>query len=330
MGSPLDVRDVNDSPGAPARRERGREPTCPRCGYDLSGHVSAWNTPSPTAWGSSCPLDGQCSECGLAFAWREVLSPMHAAPAWSFEHGACPRSALATMRRMALPWRFWREMGLHHPVRPKRLLALLVGVGIVSQIALSLVAGALSYGRAEAMSSIQPRFPATPRDFAVGAIGPHIDWRWVDKALTVSPWSMLVVLAWALPLLLFLALGDTLCVAKVRFSHLLRIGVLSLIVAILYVQGDAALWWLEEYQSSVNLAARRGVTTGLLTPRVPVELARPSLALLFLSWLALWWWGAIATYMRLSRPRMVFLVMHGTAMFGTGVLYLSFLVWIVH
>ena len=54
---------------------------------------------------------------------------------------------------------------------------------------------------------------------------------------------------------------------------------------------------------------------------------RAGVAVFFL-WLAAWWFFAIKRYMRLPRPWLVFLVMHTTAMFATGVLFLAFEVWI--
>jgi hypothetical protein len=38
---------------------------CPRCGYDLSGTIAAWEC--------SCPVDGVCGECGLGFRWAGLF-----------------------------------------------------------------------------------------------------------------------------------------------------------------------------------------------------------------------------------------------------------------
>ncbi len=104
-------------------------PTCPRCGYDLSGHTATWET--------SCPLGGQCSECGLRFAWREVLRDDERENPRHVEH--CSRRAIpfATVRTLlwcALPWVFWKRVKLHHEPRVGRMAAWLVIVLLGAQL----------------------------------------------------------------------------------------------------------------------------------------------------------------------------------------------------
>ena len=93
------------------------EARCPRCGYDLRGVVGAWE--------SSCPLEGVCSECGLAVRWAEVLRPEKFAPWWCVESvprlRAVPLSASATMLRSFRPWTFWRELKMSQRIRWGRL-----------------------------------------------------------------------------------------------------------------------------------------------------------------------------------------------------------------
>ena len=92
---------------------------CPRCGYDQSA--------IPPTWTSQCPVEGQCSECGLVFPWRDIFDPMRDIPRWSFEH--VPRkkkrtlilAAFRTLLRSMLPWKFWRTVELRWPVRGRRL-----------------------------------------------------------------------------------------------------------------------------------------------------------------------------------------------------------------
>lgn len=47
---------------------------CPRCGYDLRGTIATWM--------QQCPLEGQCTECGLRFEWRELMSVRFLMPRW--------------------------------------------------------------------------------------------------------------------------------------------------------------------------------------------------------------------------------------------------------
>ena len=51
-------------------------PTCPRCGYDLSGIVASWK--------DACPLTGICSECVLEFQCRYLLDPRFKIKPWFF------------------------------------------------------------------------------------------------------------------------------------------------------------------------------------------------------------------------------------------------------
>lgn len=61
-----DSSQRNGSSSPPAR--------CPRCRYDLRSAVAGWL--------DQCPLEGRCSECGLAFAWQEVMDPAKLPHAW--------------------------------------------------------------------------------------------------------------------------------------------------------------------------------------------------------------------------------------------------------
>ena len=73
--------------------EPSRDPRCPRCGYDLRGVV--------TTWADACPLESTCSECGLFFAWSEVIGPLAPRPGWCVEFAATwwgvPWRAIKTM-----------------------------------------------------------------------------------------------------------------------------------------------------------------------------------------------------------------------------------------
>ncbi len=53
---------------------------CPRCEHDLRT--------APLAWRTDCPLEGTCTECGLRFAWADLLSRGRAYPRWAVEGAA--------------------------------------------------------------------------------------------------------------------------------------------------------------------------------------------------------------------------------------------------
>jgi hypothetical protein len=90
---------------------------CPRCGYDLRGLVATWE--------DCCPLEGVCSECGLALRWAEVLVPEKFEPLWCVECApgwrSVPRAAWRTLIRSFWPWRFWSRLRMSLRIRRGRL-----------------------------------------------------------------------------------------------------------------------------------------------------------------------------------------------------------------
>ncbi|MCC6229518.1 MAG: hypothetical protein IT432_09855 [Phycisphaerales bacterium] len=103
-------------------------PHCPRCGYDLSGHASAWR--------DSCPTAGTCSECGHSFHWGELFFPLRHAPSWSFEHSTRPTVALVlSWWRSLRPRSFWSRLQMHHPIVPARLWVALAATLLLMHLA---------------------------------------------------------------------------------------------------------------------------------------------------------------------------------------------------
>ncbi len=90
---------------------------CPRCGYDLRGAIATWQ--------EACPIDGICTECGLRFAWREILSTRFTMPKWCIEAKrgamAVPRQVAGTAARTWWPWAFWSGLHMTHLTRWRRL-----------------------------------------------------------------------------------------------------------------------------------------------------------------------------------------------------------------
>lgn len=112
---------------------------CPRCGYDLSGAHAA----------SAGALAGTCSECGLNFAWSDVLSGHLHTPAFSYEHGPWydARRFIATAARAALGVPLWRKLRMVHPIVPGRLVVFALAiVASCHVLAVALVLVALRYG----------------------------------------------------------------------------------------------------------------------------------------------------------------------------------------
>lgn len=113
---------------------------CPRCGYDQSGIVATWT--------EACPLEGICSECGYAFAWRQIYDPAEKALPGFIEH--CRRRwivpcAFRTLLWTIVPWWFWSKVKMHHRIVPRRWLAWLA-VTVLGLYAVNVLSsGALLY-----------------------------------------------------------------------------------------------------------------------------------------------------------------------------------------
>lgn len=124
--APFDAANQN----AVDRSLSRRSIRCPRCGYDQRGVIAAWK--------EFCPIDGTCAECGLTFLWRDVLNPIDPVANWSVEQArswiALPWRAIRTLMMMAMPWRFWAQIQMHHPIRVAPIAAMyaLIAVFIVA------------------------------------------------------------------------------------------------------------------------------------------------------------------------------------------------------
>lgn len=93
-----------------------QSPSCPRCGYDLTGVVESWV--------EQCPVEGVCSECGLEFAWCDLLVESRRKIPWLYEHcnGLAAGYAIEMVPRALLARRFWRKVQLHHRPNVARLI----------------------------------------------------------------------------------------------------------------------------------------------------------------------------------------------------------------
>ena len=99
-----------------------RNTICPRCGYDLRGIIETWT--------DQYPLQGICAECGLEFAWAEVLVPDKFEPRWCIEYAperiGVLVGAFKTLLRSFWPWYFFSSLKMSHKIRPRRLSLYLV------------------------------------------------------------------------------------------------------------------------------------------------------------------------------------------------------------
>jgi hypothetical protein len=207
------------------------EPRCPRCGYDLSGVVASWR--------DSCPLEGVCSECGLAFIWRDVCNPNYGSAPRLFEHATrrYVSSFLLTLGLVHTPWRLWRRLLMEHWVAPLRLaLFSVLGFVAICGAGAPLVLALVTVIRFEA-----PRW-----------------WNW-RRVLAAPTWEVgatrgwLAVGAMLAPFLLmpmsFVLVATSMRRASVRPAHLARITAYSLPVTAWLLIGSAislhAATWID-------------------------------------------------------------------------------------
>ncbi|MBC7834638.1 MAG: hypothetical protein H7Y88_05995, partial [Phycisphaerales bacterium] len=258
---------------------------CPRCGYDLGGVIKAWS--------ASCPLEGECSECGLTFAWCDVILGSLRPPKWSFEHAKrwLVWRLERTLARSLTPWRLWRTLRMEHPVRLGRLAVYLIGALVVYTTTL------LVLGIAEPLvwNAVQGRGAWTWTQMSrengaalvVRAIWPYSDRYWSGGSSLDGTAPLLCIISAATMLVpvCFVLLPSTLRSCRVRRVHLVRIGAYS-------VAGVTAPWLLLRM---IDLFAASGLMVPLVWVIETKWLAPTGSAL----WLLFYWPLACRQYLRL-------------------------------
>lgn len=288
-------------------------PECPRCGYGLTGLVQSWAV--------SCPLEGRCSECGLVFAWRDALNPQFSFPRWCVEGGNGLDVALRSVKTLFMilrPWRFWRELQMHHPLRVQRIALVLLLCVPLFHVIFATSAGIGTYrsasnasltggpgvrnvwtrvGRAAAWpysspNVISPNGPVYRASYRYTFQFHVAGWRAVrfgihdslipdDELIAFSERGFSFCLATLLAPVGFLLLPASRRIARVRWRHILRITCYSLVMAIIPIGFDC-------YAQTAGLP-RRWVGE--------VVLAMTGLAALAL---VSWWAFATSRYLRIA------------------------------
>ncbi len=287
---------------------------CPRCGYDLSGTVASWS--------GQCPVDGVCSECGLGFGWRDVLSPVFNREARLFEHCATRRLAnfRHTLVRSLRPWSFWRWVRMEHDIDLRRAWFVgIMGAGITH----AAVSAILMLGILAVLFIIwlaERQWWWYEAQWATIQVAWPLGWadNWGLDAV-LSPVGVAIIL-WPLAVPLgYCFLGETFRRARVRGVHLWRItaytlpalplllGVQTLIITIAWGIDVLGVWltWWDELTASGWLAVYLGI--GL--------------------WLLLCWGHATQRYLRLPNPWLVAFVMVFMGGLAASTAYISLIAW---
>jgi len=273
-------------------------PICPKCGYDQSGEILTWQ--------SRCPLDGRCPECGLGFAWGDVFDPSRTELRWYVEHAHSKWAMLkrtgGTLRRLALPWVYWRAVGVEPEVRLRALLlwAVLMATGLHMLVSIPIGFG-LWHGSSAWYGSIGPVYGSglkgvlVPMINAVGS--PFVDafiyrptggirviWgmsaggEMRDTILVTLPFIGMT-LFW---MLVMLVAPVTRKQAKIRAPHVIRATLISSLTIVLAFELTRGAYVLDVLSS-------RSAFAGWFWQRVLTE----SLIPIMMIWVLLFWASAI-------------------------------------
>jgi hypothetical protein len=109
-------------------------PSCPRCGYDLSGEVATWT--------ETCPLTGICPECGFRIDWGRNMA-RHASGWWLFELDVASRrkAFTQTFLRALRPRSFWSSVRVEDAPNLRRLSLFLCLVVLLVHVMIAVPAG---------------------------------------------------------------------------------------------------------------------------------------------------------------------------------------------
>lgn len=268
---------IAEPPVSKVRAEPDRAHACPRCGYDQAGAIASWH--------DSCPLIGTCSECGLTFEWRRLYAGEGLAPEWSFEHGELTfHRFVGTVLRGMLPWLLWRGVPIECPVRPWRLVLLVLAFLPLVHVMVS-----------SAVLTIDPpsgsKFGTSP---AAQVIAENIEAAVMPYFLTVRRVPMFAPLAWLMLFAMFmplstLILGESLKRCRVRSIHLIR--------------GYGWSWTsgapLAFVMTIGALSIASLVTAGRISWGAQERMAYFLIFAAFPAWLWAWWYGFMKRYLRL-------------------------------
>lgn len=293
-------------------------PSCPRCGYDQSGAIAAWERFAPP----SCPLDGTCTECGLEFAWRDLLNPVYALQLNMFEHAQMRRIAsfLYTWWKALRPWALWSWIRMEHPIRrgPTARFAVL-GLLLTHSIVIAFSV-AITFAMVRTVGLI-PRtmyMVGSVKQSAIRAANPFgVDWVYGSPHSSISraiaPLELVALLAVMLVPLTFALLPVTLRKARVRRAHLGRIWSYSLVWLPIPF---AATWLIHQGMIVIDFVERsqgkRPFWLSNAMDRIRDVDGWITLAAVAV-WTATWWSFAAGRYLRLPNAAAIGLMMTALA-----------------
>ena len=231
-------------------------PICPKCGYDQSGEIATWET--------QCPLEGTCPECGLGFAWGNVINPSRARLRWYSEHARSVFDMVtrspSTLMRLVLPWVFWRNVSVSHHIALRRLTCwvLMMWVALHAVMAIPFayynwmgldswlfgsVANTYSAFGIKGLLAMLSNALFSPMVHIVPArTGLEVTFEggglvYLGSSTRDSFGGLIAVLGFStLWLVVLLAIPTTRRIAKIRARHIMRAYILSLLPAVMIIE----------------------------------------------------------------------------------------------
>jgi hypothetical protein len=274
---------------------------CPRCDYDLSGASAAWER--------ECPLLATCSECGLGFAWGDLLNPRLLEESRFFEHARFRRERAfwVTLGRVFRPRKFWRWVRIEAPAHRRRMWLF-----VVLALVLLHLSAVITYGVGLAWltwdASQQPGLVGLWQwfeDSSEQLLSAASMFLWINEGyfvgrssfrfdlyVTVLPPPLLACLATLLIPVAFFALPQSMRACRVRRGHLVRVLAYSAVPIPLLLIAATGLGMLWDW----GFYGRGGYWRMYET----VSHALPWLqALLVFVWQVVWWHAAVRHYLRM-------------------------------
>ncbi|MBL4697923.1 MAG: hypothetical protein JKX70_03725 [Phycisphaerales bacterium] len=230
-------------------------PICPKCGYDQSGEIATWE--------SSCPVEGRCPECGLEFAWADLLDPSRVDVDWYIEHAKGPwglvRRTLPTLWYLLIPNRFWKRVGIQTQVQLGHMIAwsvlTIIFLHIVSSVIFVVADFMVAYkwgnGQSSSLLSFITEFDVSIAQQILGNKMWWMDslttgfghpffrnWWWPDTESTSKALRMLILCFGftAMWLIILSVIPTTRRLAKLRAQHVLRAMILSFLMPVVFVE----------------------------------------------------------------------------------------------
>lgn len=300
-------------------------PICPKCGYDQSGEVATWE--------NQCPTDGTCPECGLGFAWREVMRPLIDDLPWYIEHARSMRARVwrtpGTLRRLILPHVFWRGIDVRKRVAIPSLLVWCVLVCIGAHLLVAIPVGLgdwqennwlgtslRQYYNQYGFSAITailfngislPLYRADPVPMA-SLFGVNVRQTWWDTEELMRVFFRPIGFQLgfiALWLTVLLAMPRTRRLTKLRGAHIARAALLSMTAMVLTFE----FYRLNEALNGLG-GYRTGITSRLYIATIPMMIA----------WQIAFWGSAIIFGWRIRPWRLLVVVGTLAALLGGATL----------